>query len=167
MRSWHFELWLNGSCARANESALAGDKGVSHREEFSFIMTIACPLCANTNEVLSQPSSISWKQVACSSCEANLVLVRESSSRITRHPLTSAIRLMSPLSGARPRAAVVRSRLFIALATALVISILVYLSWEAGLFESYVPAKPSVLSSTALFPASPRSLPTADGSVTK
>lgn len=139
----------------------------SHREEFSFIMTIACPLCANLNEVLSQPSSISWKQVACSSCEANLVLVRESSSRTPRRPLKSPIRLMSPLPGARQRAAIVRSRLFIAVATALVIGILGYLLWEAGFFESYVPAEPSVLPSTEPFPTSPRSLPTADGSVTK
>jgi len=142
-------------------------KETGHREEFSFIMIIACPLCANLNEVLSQPSSISWKQVACSSCEANLVLVRESSSRIPRRPLKSAIRLMSPLPGARQRAAIIRSRLFIAVVIVLVISILSYLSWEAGFFESYVPAEPSVLPSTAPFPMSPRSLPTVDGSVTK
>jgi ribosomal protein S27E len=109
------------------------DDGV-HEEECSFTMTIACPLCANPNEVLSQPSSIGWKQVACSSCEVNLVLVREPSSGAPRRPLTSAIRLMSPLSGARPRAAIVRSRLFLVVATVFAFGVLGYLFWGMGFF---------------------------------
>lgn len=111
------------------------DDGV-HREEYSFAMTVACPLCANENEVLSQPSSISWKQVACSSCEVNLVLVKEPLSGTPRRPLTSAIRLMSPLSGTRHRVAIARSRLFIVVATALALGVLGYLLWEAGFFEN-------------------------------
>lgn len=111
-------------------------------------MTIACPLCTNPNEVFSQPSSISWKQVACSSCEANLVLVRESLSKTPRRPLKSAIRLMPSLPGARQRAGIVRLRLLIVVATALALGVLGYLSWEAGFFENYLPIESSAPPST-------------------
>ncbi len=103
-------------------------------------MTVACPLCTNLNKVLAQPSSISWKQVACSFCEANLVLIRESSSNTPRRSLTSAIRLVAPSPGIRQRTAITRSLLLIVVATALALGVLGYLffegyvSFETGLF---------------------------------
>ena len=96
-------------------------------------MTVACPLCTNLNEVLAQPSSISWKQVACSSCEANLVLVRESSSNAPRRSLTSAIWLIAPSPGTRQRTAITRTHLLIVIATALAFGVLGYLSLEGYL----------------------------------
>lgn len=139
-------------------------------------MTIACPLCANPNEVLSQPSSIRWKQVSCSSCEANLVLVRETSSGAPQRPLKSVVRLKPALPGTRQRTAIVRSRLFIVVATALALGVLGYLSFEAGLFSNnQMLIESSVSPSITPPPTSPRLAPTvsqaplsaADGAVTK
>ena len=144
-------------------------------EEFPFVMIIACPLCTNPNDVLSQPSSISWKQVSCFSCDANLVLVREALLGTPRRRLKSGIRLKCALPGARQITAFLRSRLFILVATVCVFAVFGYLSWEAGFFENCVPiesseppvvAPPSPssgLSPTAVQP--PRS--TADGLATK
>lgn len=136
-------------------------------------MMIACPLCDNLNDVLSQPSSIRWKQVSCSSCEANLVLVRDVSSSTARRPLKSVVRLKPASPGIRQRLASVRSRLFIVVAMAVVLG---YLSFEAGLFsnnqglvESSVP--PSLTPPPTLPRVSPTvsqpSLSTAEESVTK
>lgn len=139
-------------------------------------MTIACPLCANPNEVLSQPSSIRWKQVSCSSCEANLVLVREASSGVPQRPLKSIVRRKPVPPGTRQGTAIVRSRLFIVVATALALGVLGYLSFEAGLFSSnQMPLESSARPSITPPPTSPRLAPTvsqsplsaADGAVTK
>lgn len=96
-------------------------------------MTVACPLCANLNDVLAQPSSISWKQVACSSCEANLLLVREAFSLTPRRPLLSAIRLMAPSAETQQRAAITRSRLLMIIAAVLALGLFGYLSFEGYL----------------------------------
>lgn len=122
-------------------------------------MTIVCPLCTNLNEMLAQPSSISWKQVACSSCEANLVLVRETASKAPRRSLSSTIRLMPPLSGSRPGSAVVRPRLLIIVASALALGVLGYFFWEAEFFDNDVPIESTVSPSTGSPPASPRQSP--------
>jgi len=98
-------------------------------------MIIACPLCANTNEILSQPSSIRWKQVACSSCEANLVLVRGASSSPLRQQQKSAIRLKLVPPGARQSTGIVRSRLLIAVITILALGVLGYLFFETDLLS--------------------------------
>jgi ribosomal protein S27E len=130
-------------------------------EEFSAIMTIACPLCENLNDVLSQPSSIRWKQVSCSSCEANLVLVRDASSSTARRPLKSVVRLKPVSPGTRQRWAGVRSRLFIVVAMAVVLGVLGYLSFEAGLFSSnQMLVETSVGPSTTPPPTLPRVSPT-------
>lgn len=99
-------------------------------------MTIACPLCANPNEVLSQPSSISWKQVPCSSCEANLVLVRESSSGSLRQPRKSGswLRLVPP--GAGKRSANARLHLIIFLIAILALGVLGYLFFKTDLLPA-------------------------------
>jgi ribosomal protein S27E len=123
---------------RATVATLARAKGETLEEEFSFLMTVACPLCTNLNEVLAQPSSISWKQVACSSCEANLVLVRESSSNTPRRSLTSAIRLIAPSPGTRQRTAITRTHLVIVVATALALGVLGYLFLEGYLSFSSI-----------------------------
>src|SRR5688572_13722710 len=139
-------------------------------------MTIACPLCANPNEVLSQPSSIRWKQVSCSSCEANLVLVREASSGVSQRPLKSVVRLKPVPPGTRQGTSIIRSRLFIVVATALALGVLGYLSFEAGLFSNnQMPIESSVSPSITPPQTSPRLAPTvsqaplsaADGAVTK
>jgi hypothetical protein len=101
-------------------------------------MTVACPLCTNLNEVLAQPSSISWKQVACSFCETNLVLVRESSSNTLRRSQTSAIRLKAPSPGTRQRTALTRTHLLIVVTTALALGVLGYLSLEGYLSFSSI-----------------------------
>ena len=139
-------------------------------------MTIACPLCENLNEVLSQPLSIRWKQVSCSSCEANLVLVRDASSSIARRPLKSVVRLKPASSGTSRRWASIRSRLFIIVgATALVLGVLGYLSFEAGLFSNNKMLVESSVRPSTTTPTSPRVFPTVsqpplsttEGSVTK
>jgi hypothetical protein len=104
--------------------------------EIPAIMTIACPLCANTHDMLSQPSSIRWKQVSCGSCEANLVLVRETVAGTPRRTQPSRLKLKPAQVGTTQLIGIVRSRLFIIVATALALGILGYLSWEAGLLES-------------------------------
>jgi ribosomal protein S27E len=129
---------------------------VPHGEEFSLIMTIVCPLCANPNEILSQPSSISWKQVSCFSCEANLVLLRETVSGTPRRPLNSGTRLKPALPGTSQSTVFLRSRLFIAVATALAFGILGYLFWEAGFFENDLFVESSALPSHAPPPTSQR-----------
>jgi ribosomal protein S27E len=145
-------------------------------EEFSAVMTIACPLCENLNEVLSQPSSIRWKQVSCSACEANLVLVRDASSITARHPLKSVVRLKPASSGTRQFWASVRSRLFIVVAMAVALGVPGYLSFEAGLFSNnQMLVESSVRPSTTPPPSSSRvsptvsqpSLSTVEGSVKK
>jgi hypothetical protein len=139
-------------------------------------MTIACPLCENLNDVLSQPSSIRWKQVSCSSCEANLVLVRDASSSTERRPLRSVVRLEPAAPGTRPRWAKLRSRLFIVIAMAVALGVLGYLSFDAGLFSNnQVLIESSLRPSATPPPTSPRVSPTgsqppvstAKGSVTK
>jgi hypothetical protein len=139
-------------------------------------MTIACPLCENLNDVLSQPSSIRWKQVSCSSCEANLVLVRDASSSTERRPLRSVVRLKPAAPGTRPRWANLRSRLFIVIAMAVALGVLGYLSFDAGLFSNNQVLIESSLRPSATPPStSPRVSPTgsqppvstAKGSVTK
>lgn len=139
-------------------------------------MTIACPLCENLNEVLSQPSSIRWKQVSCSSCEANLVLVRDASSSTPRRPLKSVVRLKLASPGTGQRWASVRSRLFIVVAMAVALGVLGYLSFETGLFSNnQMLVESSVRPSTTPPPTSPRVLPTVsqppvptgEGSMTK
>ena len=139
-------------------------------------MTIACPICENLNEVLSQPSSIRWKQVSCSSCEANLVLVRDASSSTARRPLKSVVRLKPASPGTGQRWASVRSRLFIVVAVAVALGILGYLSFEAGFFSNnQMLVESSVHPSITPPPTSPRvsptvsqpSLSTAEGPVTK
>lgn len=124
-------------------------------------MTIACPLCENLNEVLSQPSSIRWKQVSCPSCEANLVLVRDASSSTARRPLKSVVRLKPASPGTRQRWASVRSRLFIVVAMAVALGVLGYLFFEAGLFSNnQMLIESSVRPSTTSPPTSPRVSPT-------
>jgi hypothetical protein len=109
-------------------------------EEIYSIMTITCPLCANPNEVLSQPSSISWKQVPCSSCQANLVLVRESSSGTLRQPQKSGAWLRLVLPGARKRSANARLRLISFLITILAFGVLGYLFFKTDLLpDVHVP----------------------------
>lgn len=155
------------SFPRATVSTLARAKGEIHEEEFRFIMTVACPLCTNLNEVLAQPSSISWKQVACSFCEANLVLVRESSSNTPRRSLASAIRLIAPSPGTRQRTVITRSHLLIVVATALALGVLGYLffegylSFETGLFSNDpTPIESNVPSTTMPPPTLPPQLQT-------
>jgi len=97
-------------------------------------MTIACPLCDNLNEVLSQPSSISWKQVPCSSCEANLVLVRGALSSHLRQQ-KSAVQLKPVPPGVRQCALMVRLRLLIVVITILALGLLGYLFFETDLFS--------------------------------
>lgn len=177
MRSWHFALWLSGS---TREQAFQFTQLVGkepHAEEHRFIMTITCPLCANINELLAQPSSTSWKQVACSSCEANLVLVRESSSQTPRRSLKSAIKLMPPSSETTQHTGIVRSRLFlIAAATALALGVFGYLALETELFSDYLtliePSPPSAATTMVTSPGRSQagaqpSLPIANESVTK
>lgn len=111
--------------------------GVGHTfagEEISAITTITCPLCANTHEILSQPASIGWKQVACSSCEANLVLVRGTSSSPLRQQ-KSAMRLKLVPPGARQSRGIVGSRLLIAVITILALGLLGYLFFETDLLS--------------------------------
>ena len=145
-------------------------------EEFSAIMTIACPLCENLNDVLSQPSSIRWKQVSCSSCEANLVLVRDASSSTARRPLKSVVWLKPASSGTGQRWASVRSRLFIVVAMAVALGVLGYLSFETGLFSNnQMLVESSARPSSPPPPTLPRASPTVsqpplsttEGSVTK
>lgn len=99
-------------------------------------MTIACPLCTNTNEIISQPSSINWQQTSCSSCEANLVLIRESSSGTLQRPLRSSVRLQLVSSETRRSAVFVRSRLFMAVIAVLGFGVLGYLYFMTGLFSN-------------------------------
>jgi hypothetical protein len=100
-------------------------------------MTIACPLCANTNEIPSQPSSNGWAQAACSSCEANLVLVKESLSTTSKRSLRSALRLMPPSSEAKQQTRIVRSYLFLIVALTLAFGVFGYLYWQGDLpFET-------------------------------
>src|SRR5688572_9212783 len=123
-------------------------------------MTIACPLCENLNEVLSQPSSIRWKQVSCSGCEANLVLVRDASPSTGRRPLRSVVRLKP--ESLRPRTARVRSHLFMIVgAMALALGVLGYLSFEAGFFSNnQTPIDSSIRTSATPQPTSSHSSPT-------
>lgn len=162
---------------RARVPAPAGAGMEPGEEEFQFIMTITCPLCANVNECLAQPSSTSWKQVACCSCEANLVLVREASSKTPRRPLQSAIRLMPPSSETKQRTGIVGSRLvLIAAATAFALGVLGYLAVETELFSDHLtslgsstpPAASTLATSSGRSqPVSQPSLPIANESVTK
>ena len=148
-----------------------------HAEKFRFIMTITCPLCTNINELLAQPFATSWKQVACSSCEANLVLVRESSAQTPRRSLKSAIKLMPPSSETQQHTGIVRSRLFlIAAATALALGVFGYLALETELFSDYLtsigPSTPPAATTLATSPGRSQagaqpSLPIANESVTK
>lgn len=139
-------------------------------------MTIACPICENLNDVLSQPSSIRWKQVSCSSCEANLVLVRDVSSSTARRPLKSVVRPKSASSAIRQYWERVRSRLFSVVATAVLLGALGSLSFEAGrysngqmLVESNVrPSSTHLPHSLHVSPSASQSLPsTTEGSITK
>jgi len=163
------------ACERASLLVQVTDDA-PYGEEFSAVMTIACPLCEHMNEVLSQPSSIRWKQVSCSSCEANLVLVRDASSSTARRPLKSVGRAKSTSSSIRQYWESVRSRLFSLVATTVVLGALGSLSVEVGgysndqmLIESNVrpsstplPHSPHVSPSTSQSPPS-----TAEGSKTK
>jgi hypothetical protein len=91
------------------------------------------------NELLAQSLATSWKQVACSSCEANLVLVRESSSQTPRRSLKSAIQLMTPSSETKQHEGIVRSRfVLIAAATALALGVFGYLALETELISDYL-----------------------------
>jgi hypothetical protein len=113
--------------------------GVGHQlfgGEIPDIMTIACPLCANTHDMLSQPSSIRWKQVSCGSCDANLVLVRETVAGTPRRTHPSRLKLKPAQGGTTQLMGIVRSRLFIIVATILALGILGYLSWDAGFLGS-------------------------------
>ena len=128
-------------------------------------MTIACLRCTRPNEILSQPSSISWQQAFCSSCEANLILAREASSRTPRRPLKSVVRLKPALLGTRQSTVTVRLRLFIVVAIALALGVLGYLSFEAGLFSNnQMPIESSAPPSTTPSPTSPRQSQTASHS---
>lgn len=120
-------------------------------------MTIACPLCTNPNEILSQPSSSSWQQASCSSCEANLVLVREPSSSPLRRSLKSAVRLKPASAGTRQSAVIVRSRLFTVVTTVLALGVLVYLYFGTGLFSNnQIPTESGAHPTTTLPSTSPR-----------
>lgn len=121
-------------------------------------MTIACPSCANPNETLSQPPSISWQQVFCSSCEANLILVREpSSSSLQQRSLKSAVRLKPALAETRQSTVNVRSRLFMVVATVLALGVVGYLFFGTGLFSNnQIPTELGAHPTTMLPPASPR-----------
>lgn len=139
-------------------------------------MTIACPLCENLNDVLSQPSSIRWKQVSCSSCEANLVLVRDASSSTARRPLKSVGRPKSTPSAIRQYWESVRSRLFSVVATTVVLGALGSPSFEAGLFSNgQMLVESSVRPSSTPLPPSQHVSPltaqsplsTSEGTVTK
>ena len=139
-------------------------------------MTIACPLCENLNDVLSQPSSIRWKQVSCSSCEANLVLVRDASSSTARRPLKSVGRPKPTSSAIRQYWERVRSRLFSVVATTVVLGALGSLSFEAGLFSNgQMLVESNVRPSSSPLPPSPHVSPlasqsplsTSEGTVTK
>ena len=128
-------------------------------------MTIACLLCTRPNEILSQPSSISWQQAFYSSYEANLILAREPSSSSLRRSLKSTVRLKPASAGTRQRMVNVRSRLFFVVATALALGILGYLSFETGLFSNdQIPIESSAPPSTTPSPTSPRQSQTASHS---
>jgi hypothetical protein len=118
-------------------------------------MTIACPLCANTHDMLSQPSSIRWKQVSCDSCNANLVLVREMVAGTPRRTHPSRLKLKPTQGGATQLMGIVRSRLFMIVATALALGILGYLSWDAGFLESDGSSESSASPSAVPSPISP------------
>jgi hypothetical protein len=139
-------------------------------------MTIACPLCDNLNNVLSQPSSIRWKQVSCSSCEANLVLVRDASSSTARRPLKSVGRPKSTFSAIRQYWESVRSRLFSVVATTVVLGALGSLSFEVELYSNgQMLIESNIHPSSTPLPHSPHVSPsasqsplsTAEGSITK
>jgi hypothetical protein len=123
--------------------------------EIPAIMTIACPLCANTHDMLSQPSSIRWKQVSCGSCDANLVLVRETVAGTPWRTQPSRSKLKPTQVGAIQLMGIVRSRLFIIVATALALGILGYLSWDAGFLESDGSSESSASPSAVPPPTSP------------
>lgn len=135
-----------------------GRVGVGHTllgEEIPAIMTIACPLCANTHDMLSQPSSIRWKQVSCGSCDANLVLVREAIAGTPRRTQPSRLQLKPGQVGVTQLMGIVHSRLFIIVAAALALGILGYLSWEAGFLESDGSSESSASPSAVPPPTSP------------
>jgi len=39
-------------------------------------MTITCPACAHTNDIVSESPLSDWQPAACSACEANFILVK-------------------------------------------------------------------------------------------
>jgi len=58
-------------------------------------MTITCPACSHTNDIVPESPSKDWQSAACSACEANFVLVnphasqgRPSSRRSLSHPFS-------------------------------------------------------------------------------
>ena len=58
-------------------------------------MTITCPACSHTSDIVSESSSKDWQSAACSACEANFVLVnplvsqgRSSSGHAMSHTLS-------------------------------------------------------------------------------
>lgn len=52
-------------------------------------MTITCPRCSHVNDVLLEPPALQWHTVACSACEANLVLVKRADPQDPRPSRTA------------------------------------------------------------------------------
>jgi len=65
---------------------------LSAEPEIGSSMTITCPACAHTNDIVSESPLRDWQLAACSACEANFILV---------NPLASQGRLPSGPSSSR------------------------------------------------------------------
>ena len=58
-------------------------------------MTITCPVCSQSSEIVPESTLGDWHATACPACEANFVLIKSSLSPARTSPSTGAAKTRS------------------------------------------------------------------------